>query len=111
MNVERGVMPAAKDAEHVRTDEDTDRPRALRTTRGSAPEAGRDQESWLKAIPVPRVALRVPEEAATALGVSADFFDMHVRPDLKLVRRGRLVLVSVSELERWARDNGTKAFA
>jgi hypothetical protein len=51
---------------------------------------------------LPRVTLRVPEEAAAALGVSADFFDLHVRPELKLIRRGRLVLVRVSELERWA---------
>lgn len=51
---------------------------------------------------VPRVALRVPEEAAIALGVSADFFDSHVRAELKLVRRGRLVFVSVRELEAWA---------
>jgi hypothetical protein len=57
----------------------------------------------MSVVPVPRVTLRVPEEAAAALGVSADFFDEHVRPDLKLVRRGRLVLVAVRELESWAR--------
>jgi hypothetical protein len=51
--------------------------------------------------PVPRVAVRCPDEAAAALGVSPDFFDQHIRPDLKLIRRGRLVLVSVIELSRW----------
>jgi hypothetical protein len=53
----------------------------------------------------PRVTLRCPTEAAEALGVSPDSFDDHIRPELKLIRRGRLVLVSVSELERWVRAN------
>lgn len=46
-----------------------------------------------------------PIEAAAALGVSRDYFDQHVKPDLRLVRRGRLVLIPVSELERWVREN------
>jgi hypothetical protein len=50
--------------------------------------------------PVPRLALS-PSEAAAAIGISADSFYRHVRPDLRLVRRGRLVLVPVVELERW----------
>jgi hypothetical protein len=54
---------------------------------------------------VPRVTLRVPDEAAEALGVSRNFFDLRVRPELKLIRRGRLVLVSVEELQRWAQAN------
>jgi hypothetical protein len=54
---------------------------------------------------VPRVSLRVPAEAAQALGVSPDHFDAHIRPELKLIRRGRLVLVSLRELERWASSN------
>jgi hypothetical protein len=54
---------------------------------------------------VPRVALRCPQEAAEALGISPDHFDRHVRPDLKLIRRGRVVLVTVEELKRWGRDN------
>jgi hypothetical protein len=58
---------------------------------------------------VPRVTLRVPAESAEALGVSPDYFDEHVRPELKLIRRGRLVLVSLRELERWAsaKETGT----
>jgi hypothetical protein len=54
--------------------------------------------------PVPRVAL-TREEAAASLGVSVDFFDSHIRPQLKLVRRERPYLVRVAELERWAREN------
>ena len=53
--------------------------------------------------PVPRVALtRV--EAAASLGMSLDSFERHVQPDVRLIRRGKLRLVPVSELERWCRD-------
>lgn len=48
----------------------------------------------------PRLALS-PEEAAEALGCSRDFFDKHVLPELRVVRRGRKVLIPVAELERW----------
>jgi hypothetical protein len=60
------------------------------------------------AASLPRVTLRVPAEAAEALGVSPDYFDEHIRPELKLIRRGRLVLVSLRELERWASANETR---
>lgn len=49
---------------------------------------------------VPRVTL-TPEEAAKALGMSRASFDRHVAPELKLVRRGSMVLVPVKELDRW----------
>lgn len=42
-----------------------------------------------------------PAEAAALLRVSRDFFDEHVLPELRVVRRGRKVLIAVSELERW----------
>jgi hypothetical protein len=58
---------------------------------------------------VPRVALRCPDEAAASLGVGRDYFNEHVRPDLKLIRRGQLVLVLVSELERWGRESAARA--
>lgn len=56
---------------------------------------------------VPRVTL-TPGEAAAALGISRDSFDRHVRPDVRLIRRGKLVLVAVRELERWAETNGAR---
>lgn len=49
---------------------------------------------------VPRLALS-PDEAAAALGVSRDFLDEHVMPELRVVRRGRRRLVPVRELEAW----------
>jgi hypothetical protein len=48
---------------------------------------------------VPWLALRVEE--AAALGVSDDFFREHVADDLRAVRRGRVKVYAVSELQRW----------
>lgn len=56
---------------------------------------------------VPRVALR-PEEAAEALGVSRDFFDASIAPDLRVIRRGRLKLYAVAELQRWATESAAR---
>ncbi len=47
-----------------------------------------------------RLAL-TPTEAAGALGVSRDFLDQLVLPELRIVRRGRRRLIPVRELERW----------
>jgi excisionase family DNA binding protein len=52
-----------------------------------------------------------PQEAADVLGVSRDFFDQHVRDDLRVVRKGRLVLVPWAELERWVDENSEGLFA
>jgi excisionase family DNA binding protein len=48
----------------------------------------------------PRLALS-PDEAAAVLGVSRDYFDEHVIDELRVVRRGRRILVALAELERW----------
>jgi excisionase family DNA binding protein len=48
----------------------------------------------------PRLAVS-PDEAAAVLGVSRDYFDEHVIDELRIVRRGRRILVSIVELERW----------
>ena len=53
---------------------------------------------------VPRLALSM-SEAAAALSVSPDFFDQHIRHELRVIRRGRKVLVAVRELERWLDQN------
>jgi len=54
--------------------------------------------------PIPRVAL-TPDEAAAAIGVGKTFFNEQVRPELRLIRRGRKVLVPVADLERWVNEN------
>ena len=48
-----------------------------------------------------RVAL-TRREAADSLGVSVDHFERHILPELRVIRSGRLVLVPVAELRRWA---------
>lgn len=57
---------------------------------------------------VPRIAMS-KQEAAVALGVSIDFFDEHVVPDLRMVRVGRRRLVPIGELERWLDDHADHA--
>jgi predicted DNA-binding transcriptional regulator AlpA len=58
--------------------------------------------------PIPVVALRA-EEAAEALGVSRDWFDQHVRPEVPHIRRGRMTLYAVKALEKWAEANMERA--
>jgi hypothetical protein len=56
---------------------------------------------------VPRLALRV-EEAAASLGISDDAYREHVAPFVRIVRRGRLKLVAVEELERFLNENAER---
>lgn len=49
--------------------------------------------------PVPRVAL-TQQEACASLGCSEEFFVEHLRPHLRVVRRGRERLFPVEELRR-----------
>jgi excisionase family DNA binding protein len=56
---------------------------------------------------VSRIAL-TRSEAAEALGMSLDSFERHAQPELRLVRRGRLRLVPVRELERWLERNAER---
>lgn len=55
----------------------------------------------------PRLAL-TKREAAGALGMSVDSFERHVQSELRVVRRGRLRLFALTEIERWLHENGTK---
>jgi hypothetical protein len=42
------------------------------------------------------------------LGVSRDYFDEHILPDLRIIRRGRRILVPLTELERWLDQSATR---
>lgn len=55
--------------------------------------------------PQPERLTLSPVEAAARLGRSRDWFDEHVKPEIKTIRRGQVILVPVAELERWVRDN------
>lgn len=56
--------------------------------------------------PQPRVLLS-KQEAAIALGMSVRHFERHVQADIRCVRSGQLTLYQLSDLERWAEDEGT----
>lgn len=60
-----------------------------------------------RSVATPRLALR-KAEVAEALGVSDDYLVDHVWGELRLVRRGRLTLCPVSELERWLEANAER---
>jgi hypothetical protein len=60
-----------------------------------------------------RSALRrmtvVPNEAAAMLGVSRDFFDEHIKPELRIIRRGsKTILIPLNELERWVDESAAR---
>lgn len=58
-------------------------------------------------INVTRLAL-TRAEAAAALGMSVDSFERHVQSELRIVRRGKLRLVPLGEIERWLEENAAR---
>lgn len=58
-------------------------------------------------IAVTPIALSKPD-AAAALGMSVDSFERYVMADVRCIRRGRLRLFPVAELERWANVNAER---
>lgn len=56
----------------------------------------------------PRLAL-TRSEAAGALGMSINSFERHVQPELRAIRRGKLRLFAIRELERWLEENADLA--
>ena len=46
-------------------------------------------------------------EAADTLGVSVDFFERHVMPELRIVRRGRRRLIPTRRARTLARRDGS----
>ncbi|MGH2869438.1 MAG: hypothetical protein ACRDNK_17980 [Solirubrobacteraceae bacterium] len=55
--------------------------------------------------PIPRIAL-TQQEACASLGCSEEFFVEHIRPCLRVVRRGRKRLFPVAELRRAVDEMG-----
>ncbi len=73
------------------------------------PPAHRNGSTPRKALG-PRLAVS-PDEAAAILGVSRDYFDEHVIGELRVVRRGRRILVPLAEIQRWLERNAARATA
>jgi hypothetical protein len=69
---------------------------------GAREQAPPAPSPWLVA-PVPRIAL-TQQEACASLGCSEEFFVEHVRPNMRVVRRGRKRLFPVDELRRAVDD-------
>jgi hypothetical protein len=57
--------------------------------------------------PIPRVAL-TREEAAASYGMSLDSFERHVQPHVAMLRLGRMRLVPIAELERFAAERAER---
>jgi hypothetical protein len=53
---------------------------------------------------IPRVSL-TRQEAAEAMGMGLTSFEKYVQPHVKIIRRGKLRVIRVAELERWAEEN------
>lgn len=56
---------------------------------------------------IPRLALS-KAEAAQSLGVSVDFLEDHVMRELRIVRRGRRLLIPFDELAPWLERNSQR---
>ncbi|MFL5897993.1 MAG: hypothetical protein ACJ76D_05965 [Solirubrobacterales bacterium] len=48
-------------------------------------------------------------EAAQVVGMSESSFKRHVQPELRIVRRGSLRVIPLSEIEKWLERNATLA--
>jgi hypothetical protein len=56
--------------------------------------------------------IALPKPAAAApLGMSVDSFERYVQADVRCIRRGRMRLFPVAELERWAGENAERLLA
>jgi hypothetical protein len=56
---------------------------------------------------VPRYTL-TRREAAASLGISLNHFERRVQPELKIVISGQLILIPMTELERWVQRNARR---
>jgi len=79
----------------------------LAASERAAPIPSAHAPSSVHKLSIPRLALSIGE-CCEALGVSHDFWQENVAPELRIVRRGRRKLVAVAELERWLHENGER---
>jgi hypothetical protein len=71
----------------------------------------RPRDEVIRANPNLRLLAVPREEAGAVVGMSAKKFDEVVRPYVRVIRRGGLLLFPVADLERWADENAEKGLA
>jgi hypothetical protein len=72
-----------------------------------APRTSAKRAVEVKMIPVPRIGVS-PDEAAAVLGVSRDFFDEHILPEIAHVKRGRRTIIPLVNVERWVLEKAAR---
>ena len=70
----------------------------------TTPEAPTEKSTKPSVAAPARLAVGLGE-AAALLSVSDDHFREHIKPELKIVRRGSRQFVAVRELERWLSES------
>ena len=81
---------------------------SLKLVQANGSERRRKKSSGDRRGQLPRLSIS-PGEAAEMLGVSRDFFDEHIKPELRIVRRGsKTILIPVAELERWLEKSAAR---
>jgi hypothetical protein len=68
----------------------------------------RSREEIMQANPNLRPIALPLDEGAAELGMSLKSFNRYVRPRVRLIRRGGLLLVLRSDLVQWAEDNAER---
>ena len=71
----------------------------------------RSRDEVIRSNPNLRLLALPREEAATVCGMSAKKFDEVVRPYVRVIRRGGLLLFPVTDLERWTDENAERVLA
>lgn len=84
-------------------------PATTRARSGSLAATGERGSEVRGLAAIPRLAL-TPTEAASALGMGLTSFKKYVQPDVRVIRRGKLRVIPVRELERWAEENAEDVF-
>jgi hypothetical protein len=97
------AKPRRPAAEELRADADRAAPPTPSPATGVSLRRARDGERALRRLCVK------PDEAAEILGVSRDFFDEHIKPELRIIRRGsKTILIPLVELERWVDQSAAR---